>query len=47
MIAHHEGAITMAQDVVDSKNKEVAELAAAIIETQTSEIEYMRELLAN
>ncbi len=46
MIAHHEGAIAMAQDVVDSKNKDVAELAASIIETQTSEIEYMKELLA-
>ena len=46
MIAHHEGAISMAQDVVDSKNPDVAELAAAIIKTQTTEIEYMRELLA-
>ncbi len=46
MIAHHEGAIAMAQDVVDSKNPDVAELAASIIKTQTEEIEYMRELLA-
>ena len=45
MIAHHEGAIAMAQDVVDSKNPDVAELAASIIKTQTEEIEYMKELL--
>lgn len=47
MIAHHEGAISMAQDVVDSKNPEVAELAASIIDSQTKQIEYMKELLAN
>ena len=47
MIAHHEGAISMAQGVVNSKNKEVAELAASIIESQTKQIEYMKELLAN
>lgn len=47
MIAHHEGAISMAQDVIDSKNPEVAELAASIIESQTKQIEYMKELLAN
>lgn len=47
MIAHHEGAISMAQDVVDSKNKEVAELAASIIDSQTKQIQYMKELLEN
>jgi uncharacterized protein (DUF305 family) len=47
MIAHHEGAISMAQAVVDSKNSEVAELAASIIESQTKQIQYMKELLAN
>jgi uncharacterized protein (DUF305 family) len=46
MIAHHEGAISMAKDVVDSKNPDVAEMATAVIETQTAEIEYMKELLA-
>jgi uncharacterized protein (DUF305 family) len=46
MIAHHEGAISMAKDVVDSKNSDVAEMAASVIETQTVEIEYMKELLA-
>lgn len=47
MIAHHEGAIAMAQDVANSKNPEVAKLAAAIIESQTAEIEYMKSLLGN
>ena len=47
MIAHHEGAIAMAEDVVDSKNSEVAELAAAIIKAQTEQIQYMKELLGN
>jgi uncharacterized protein (DUF305 family) len=46
MIAHHEGAVAMAEDVVDSKNPEVAELAASIIETQNEQIQYMKELLA-
>lgn len=46
MIAHHEGAIAMAEDVVDSKNPEVAELAASIIKSQTEQIQYMKELLA-
>ncbi|MBU3734183.1 MAG: DUF305 domain-containing protein [Candidatus Planktophila sp.] len=45
MIAHHEGAIKMAQDVVKSKNAEVAALATAIIDAQQKEIAYMQELL--
>lgn len=45
MIAHHEGAITMAQDVIGSSNKEVAALAAAIIEAQEKEIVLMKDLL--
>ena len=45
MIAHHEGAITMAQKVTGSKNKEVAALAAAIIEAQEKEIAFMKELI--
>jgi uncharacterized protein (DUF305 family) len=45
MIPHHEGAITMAQKVTGSKNKEVAALAAAIIEAQEKEIAFMRELV--
>ena len=38
MIAHHEGAIEMAQMVVDSKNLEARELGATIIKIQTLEI---------
>lgn len=47
MIAHHEGAIDMAQMIVDSNNTEAKALAAAIISSQTEQIEYMRGLLAN
>ena len=45
MIKHHEGAIDMAEMVIDSKNSEVAALAKAIIEAQRKEIELMRTLL--
>ncbi len=45
MIAHHQGAITMAQMVARSANKEVAALAAAIIEAQKREIAFMQELI--
>jgi uncharacterized protein (DUF305 family) len=44
MIKHHEGAIDMAEAVIDSKNLEVAELAAAIISAQEAEIEQMKAL---
>jgi uncharacterized protein (DUF305 family) len=47
MIAHHEGAIEMAQMVVDSKNLEARELGASIIKTQTLEIAELRALLTN
>jgi uncharacterized protein (DUF305 family) len=46
MIKHHEGAIEMAEMVVDSKNDEVAALANAIIEAQRAEIATMKELLS-
>ena len=47
MIEHHEGAIDMAeQHQEDGENEEALELSASIIETQTAEIERMRELLA-
>ena len=46
MIAHHEGAIEMANMVVDSENKEAAELGKAIIESQRAEIVEMKSLLA-
>lgn len=47
MIAHHEGAVDMAEDVLASgSDPEVRALAEAIIATQQSEIAYMTELLA-
>lgn len=47
MIEHHEGALLMTQDLVaNSSNAEVAALAADIIENQTAEIAYMKELLS-
>jgi uncharacterized protein (DUF305 family) len=45
MIKHHQGAITMAQAVVNSKNEEVADLATSIINAQELEISKMKELL--
>jgi uncharacterized protein (DUF305 family) len=45
MIKHHEGAIDMAEAVIDSKNPEVANLATAIISAQKAEIEEMKALL--
>jgi uncharacterized protein (DUF305 family) len=48
MIAHHEGAIEMANDVIE-KGDDVAaaDLARTIIEGQTAEIERMKTLLGN
>lgn len=47
MIAHHEGALTMAQDVLAStKDPQVRDLAQSIIDGQTSEITTMKALLA-
>ena len=45
MIKHHEGAIKMAEDVVASENKVVADLAASIIEAQKLEISMMSGML--
>lgn len=45
MILHHEGAIDMAEDVVDSKDPRVAALAQAILTTQAEEIAQMRAFL--
>jgi uncharacterized protein (DUF305 family) len=45
MIKHHEGAIAMAQEVANSKNKDVADLSASIIAAQQLEITKMNELL--
>ena len=46
MIDHHEGAIDMAEMVVNSKNHEVATLARSIIKTQRAEISTMKDLLS-
>ena len=46
MIAHHKGAIHMAQMVVDSNNAEAKALGEAIIKSQTAQIKYMEALLA-
>jgi hypothetical protein len=45
MIEHHEGAIDMAEDVVDSKDPRVAALAAEIIATQAEEIAQLQAFL--
>jgi uncharacterized protein (DUF305 family) len=45
MIKHHEGAIEMADMIVNSENKEVSALANAIITGQRAEIERMKVLL--
>lgn len=47
MIAHHEGAIDMAEMIDESKNEEVRALGEAIIKTQRAEIEEMKTLLAS
>lgn len=45
MIEHHEGAITMAQQILtDGKSPDVKELAGAIITSQTEEITQMKEM---
>jgi uncharacterized protein (DUF305 family) len=46
MIVHHEGAIEMAEDVLDDgEHPGVRELAENIIASQTAEIELMRSML--
>ena len=46
MIMHHEGAITMAQNVIDSGgNSAVIALAQTIIDAQTAEISQMKQML--
>lgn len=45
MIKHHEGAIEMADMVIDSESPRAAALGKAIVETQRAEIEKMKELL--
>lgn len=47
MILHHEGAIDMAQMIIDSDNTEVRGLGEAIVASQTEQIGYMKSLLAD
>jgi uncharacterized protein (DUF305 family) len=48
MIAHHEGAIEMAEaEVADGENAGAKELAETIVAAQTDEIAVMQELLAD
>ncbi|MBX9919940.1 MAG: DUF305 domain-containing protein, partial [Mycolicibacterium frederiksbergense] len=48
MIGHHEGAITMAQDVIDGGRFEPAKtMARAIIDSQQHEIDEMKAILAS
>jgi uncharacterized protein (DUF305 family) len=46
MIGHHEGAIQMAQMILDSNNEEVKALGEAIVSSQTAEIALMHDLLS-
>ena len=45
MINHHEGAIHMAEMIIDSDNEEVKKLGLSIQSSQQKEIELMKELL--
>ncbi|MFT4124435.1 MAG: DUF305 domain-containing protein [Microbacteriaceae bacterium] len=48
MIAHHQGAVAMAQDEVDNgQSAEVVALAQQVIDGQTAEIATMQEILAS
>ncbi|NKG21796.1 DUF305 domain-containing protein [Paeniglutamicibacter terrestris] len=48
MIAHHEGAVKMAQtEVTDGKNADAVALAQTIVSSQESEIKDMQDLLAD
>jgi uncharacterized protein (DUF305 family) len=46
MIAHHEGAIQMAEMIKDSTNSEVKKLFTNLVSSQSAEIEAMKALLA-
>jgi uncharacterized protein (DUF305 family) len=45
MITHHEGAIVMAQMVLNSANTEAKALGEAIVESQTKQIEELKAIL--
>jgi uncharacterized protein (DUF305 family) len=47
MIAHHEGAVAMAEaEVADGENADAVALAQDIVDAQTAEIAEMKEILA-
>ncbi|MDH6531985.1 uncharacterized protein (DUF305 family) [Aurantimicrobium minutum] len=46
MIGHHEGALDMAQMVIDSNNAEAKTLGENIVKSQTAEIAQMKKMLA-
>lgn len=46
MIAHHQGAIEMAEtELANGKNADALALAQAVVDTQSAEIETMQDLL--
>jgi uncharacterized protein (DUF305 family) len=47
MIEHHEGAVVMAKDFLDTSNQAVADLLESVIASQNAEIEAMRKLLGS
>lgn len=47
MIEHHEGAVVMAKDFLDTSNQAVADLLESVIASQNAEIETMRKLLGS
>ena len=47
MIEHHEGAVVMAKDFLDTSNQAVADLLESVIAGQNAEIEAMRKLLGS
>jgi len=46
MIKHHQGAIQMADMIIDSVNEEAALLGKNIVDSQSAEIERMKQLLS-
>jgi uncharacterized protein (DUF305 family) len=46
MIKHHQGAIEMADIILDSANLDAATLGKNIVESQSAEIARMRDLLS-
>lgn len=46
MIVHHEGALQMVRMITNSSNAEAKALGESIVESQTAEIEQMKQMLA-